>query len=215
MEARSGWKMSTNRKSRWMWLAGAIFLGLSVWTLSSDLITGLRLRLMDVDVIPLRAEGKVNIGFRCLDKNASAAIDLVEGYLDRQNLAIDTVFVHDPVGDRGLGKICRMKRMSKIAGLSIYSRTISSNGLKFIEVAKEATRLVLQCPKVDCDGIPHIVRMVSLKRVDLTASCVDDRCLGSLAKLPALEILCLTETPISANAICEFEKERPDVGVVH
>ena len=207
--------MKFKRTCKYASFFGVFILGAAiVGMLSPDFMTVYRLRLMSVDVVKLKKQGRLNVGFRCADESLSSAIPLVERYVERLGLSVNTIYVLDPVGDRGLEMICRMKCISSIDRLSIYSRAISNNGVHSIGAAKDATTLVLQCPSVDSDGIQYLVDMSSLEFLDLSQSGVDDKCFMFLAKLRSLEHLFLAETRTSEDAIYEFKKKHPDVGVV-
>lgn len=98
----------------------------------------------------------------------------------------------------------------------------SSLDLRWLPVSDEAlavipetvTQLVLVNAAVTDAGLPHLLRLTGLKRLNIAGTKITDDGLVALGVLPGLEWVCVNRTHVTATGVDRLKQARPGVEVI-
>ena len=111
------------------------------------------------------------------------------------------------ITDLGLAKLAKLK---KLRYLDVSGAQITPAGLKVLQGMPRLERLSLwNCKALDDSAAPVFAAIPSLTDLDLSDTAAGDATLETLASLPHLKYLYLTDTKVTPAAVAAFRKEKP------
>ena len=104
----------------------------------------------------------------------------------------------------------KLARLTKLRRLDISGAKITPAGLKVLRSLPQLERLsVWNCKALDDSAAPEFSTAGKLAVLDLSYTAAGDATLKSLAALPNLKLLYLTDTKVTSVAVGEFHEKRP------
>jgi internalin A len=111
------------------------------------------------------------------------------------------------ITDLGLAKLARLNKLRR---LDVSGARITPAGLKVLEGLPQLERLSLwNCTALDDSAAPALAAIPSLSNLDLSYTSAGDATLATLARLPRLKVLYLTDTKVTPAAVEAFRKVKP------
>jgi hypothetical protein len=109
--------------------------------------------------------------------------------------------------DLGVGKLARLTRLRR---LDISGAKITAAGLKVLKDLPQLERLSLwNCTALDDSAASEWAAFSKLANLDLSYTSSGDGTLKSLAALPTLKLLYLTDTKVTPAALEAFRQQKP------
>lgn len=96
--------------------------------------------------------------------------------------------------------------------LDLTSLVVSDEALAAIP--ETVTALAAGGSPISDAGVPNLLRLVRLKRLNIGGTHITDEGLASLEGLQNLEWICVNGTPVTSAGVNRFQKHRPDVQVI-
>lgn len=110
------------------------------------------------------------------------------------------------LSDLGVAKIAKL---SKLKALNISGSKVTTAGLKFLEKLPLERLNLWNCSKLDDSAGVELAAFTHLKELDLSYTSVGDATLKTLAGIPGLKLLYLTDTKVTPEAVEAFRKGKP------
>jgi internalin A len=111
------------------------------------------------------------------------------------------------ISDLGVAKLAKL---TKLRRLDISGAKITPAGLKALKNLPLERLSLWNCTALDDTAGPELAAIGKLTTLDLSYTSAGDGTLKSLALLPDLKLLYLTDTKVTPTAVTAFRKERPD-----
>jgi internalin A len=109
--------------------------------------------------------------------------------------------------DLGLAKLAKLTKLKR---LDVSGAKITPAGLSVLKNLPQLQRLSLwNCKALDDSAAPELVAIARLTDLDLSYTSAGDATLKSLAALPSLKLLYLTDTKVTPAAVEAFRKQKP------
>jgi internalin A len=106
--------------------------------------------------------------------------------------------------------VAKLAKLTKLRRLDISGAKITPTGLKMIEKLPQLERLSLwNCAALDDSAAPEFKSFAKLSNLDLSYTSAGDGTLNSLAALPDLKLLYLTDTKVTPAGVQAFRKQKP------
>ena len=97
-------------------------------------------------------------------------------------------------------------------GLDLSRLPVTDNHLTAIPA--DVNRLALVDTSVTDQGVPTLVKLQRLSRINVAGTRITDDGLQELGKLPTLEWVCVNRTQVTQAGINRLKEARPDVAVI-
>jgi internalin A len=110
------------------------------------------------------------------------------------------------ITDLGLAKLARLKKLRR---LNISGAKITPAGLKLLQGLPLEQLSLWNCAALDDSAAPVLAGIPTLANLDLSYTGAGDAALQSLAMLPLLKYLYLTDTKVTPLAVEAFRKQKP------
>jgi Leucine-rich repeat (LRR) protein len=110
------------------------------------------------------------------------------------------------ITDLGLAKLSRLKHLRR---LDVSGAKITPPGLKVLQGLPLDRLSLWNCAALDDSAAPTLAAIRTLANLDLSYTPAGDATLQTLASLPGLKYLYLTDTKVSPAAVEAFRKEKP------
>jgi internalin A len=110
------------------------------------------------------------------------------------------------VTDLGLAKLARLKNLRR---LDVSGARVTPAGLKVLQGLPLDRLSLWNCAALDDSAAPVLAAMATLTNLDLSYTSTGDAALQTLAALPHLQHLYLTDTKVTPAAVEAFRKQRP------
>jgi internalin A len=106
--------------------------------------------------------------------------------------------------------VAKLAKLTKLRRLDISGARITLTGLKVLETLPQLERLSLwNCTALDDSAAPEFKAFAKLTNLDLSYTSAGDGTLNSLAVLPNLKLLYLTDTKVTPAGVQAFRKQKP------
>jgi internalin A len=106
--------------------------------------------------------------------------------------------------------VAKLAKLTKLRRLDISGAKITPTGLKMLEKLPQLERLSLwNCTALDDSAAPEFKSFAKLSNLDLSYTSAGDGTLNSLAGLPDLKLLYLTDTKVTPAGVQAFRKQKP------
>lgn len=200
--------------TRYRWVAICVCVSslFIVVLLRTEFVSEFRIAMSGIHMTMMsRSSSQVAISFRCTDNDATEGARLLQQYLSRQSLTIQSVFVHEPTGDLGMRAICNMPAIADVENLHIESKRVSNHGLASIGNASNLKMIVVHCPKVDCAGIQPVLKIRTLEGIAISETQVGDECMTDFAIMPQLKLLTVLHTRVTDKGVSDLRTIRSDI----
>jgi internalin A len=110
------------------------------------------------------------------------------------------------ISDLGVAKLAKL---TKLRRLDISGAKITPAGLKALKNLPLERLSLWNCTALDDTAGPELAAIGKLTTLDLSYTFAGDATLKSLALLPDLKLLYLTDTKVTTAAVAAFRKEKP------
>jgi internalin A len=106
--------------------------------------------------------------------------------------------------------VAKLVKLTKLRRLDISGAKITPAGLNVLKSLPQLERLSLwNCKALDDSAAPDFAAASKLAMLDLSYTSAGDGILKSLAELPNLKLLYLTDTKVTSSGVEAFRKQRP------
>jgi hypothetical protein len=112
------------------------------------------------------------------------------------------------ITDLGLSKLASLK---KLRYLDVSGSSITANGVKTLRRSATAAPQSLEREGIDDSVAASLAALPNLTSLDLSNTPIGDETLRRLAKLPNLRRLYVSETNVTADAVAAFTAQHPSI----
>jgi internalin A len=105
--------------------------------------------------------------------------------------------------------VAKLAKLTKLRRLDISGAKITPAGLKALKNLPLERLSLWNCTALDDSAAPELAAIGKLTTLDLSYTSAGDGMLKSLAALPNLKLLYLTDTKVTPAAVEAFRKEKP------
>jgi hypothetical protein len=105
--------------------------------------------------------------------------------------------------------VAKLAKLTKLRRLDISGAKITVAGLKALEKLPVERLSLWNCTALDDSAAPEFAAFPKLAMLDLSYTSAGDATLKSLAALPNLNLLYLTDTKVTPAGVDAFRKQRP------